>query len=54
MLFLLFELGTDRYALDARQIAEVLPLVAITQFPQMSPAVSGVFNYRGAPVRSST
>ena len=50
MLFLLFELGTDRYALDARQIAEVLPLVAITQFPQMPPAVSGVFNYRGAPV----
>ena len=50
MLFLLFELGADRYALDALQIAEVLPLVAIKHIPQAPPAVSGVFNYRGAPV----
>jgi len=50
MLFLLFELGTDRYALDALQIAEVLPLVAIKRIPRAPPAVSGVFNYRGAPV----
>ena len=27
MLFLLFQLGSDRYALDADQVAEVLPLV---------------------------
>lgn len=50
MLFLLFELGRDRYALDARQVAEVLPLVDITAVPQAPPAVAGVFNYRGAPV----
>lgn len=50
MLFLLFQLGKDRYALDASQIAEVLPLTRIKQIPQAPPEVAGVFNYRGAPV----
>jgi chemotaxis-related protein WspB len=50
MLFLLFELARDRYALDALQIAEVLPLVGITHLLQAPPAVAGIFNYRGAPV----
>jgi len=50
MLFLLFELGKDRYALDVRQIAEVLPLVGVKQIPQAPPVVTGLFNYRGAPV----
>jgi len=50
MLFLLFELGQDRYALQATRIAEVLPLVRIKQIPQAPPGVAGMFNYRGAPV----
>jgi chemotaxis-related protein WspB len=50
MLFLLLELGPDRYALDARQVAEVLPLVSITRLPQAPPSVAGILNYRGAPV----
>lgn len=50
MLFVLFQLGQNRYALDARQVAEVLPLVVVTQIPQAPAAVAGVFNYRGAPV----
>jgi chemotaxis-related protein WspB len=50
MLFLLLELGQDRYALDARQVAEVLPLVDITRLPQAPPSVAGILNYRGAPV----
>jgi chemotaxis-related protein WspB len=50
MLFLVFELGRDRYALDAGQVAEVLPLVGIKQIPQAPPAIAGIFNYRGAPV----
>jgi chemotaxis-related protein WspB len=50
MLLLLFQLGDDRYALDARQVAEVLPLVTITRIPHAPPGVAGVFNYRGAPV----
>ena len=50
MLFLIFELGKDRYALDARQIAEVLPLVGVKQIPRAPQAMTGLFNYRGAPV----
>jgi chemotaxis-related protein WspB len=50
MLFLVFELGKDRYALDVRQIAEVLPLVAFKQVPRAPQAMNGLFNYRGAPV----
>jgi chemotaxis-related protein WspB len=50
MLFLLFELGKDRYALDVRQIAEVLPLVAVKQVPRAPQAMVGLLNYRGAPV----
>lgn len=50
MLFLLFDLGVDRYALEAAQVAEVLPLVAIKEIPQAPAAVAGAFSYRGAPV----
>jgi chemotaxis-related protein WspB len=50
MLFLLFQLGQDRYLLDTGRVAEVLPLVDITQIPQAPPGVAGLFNYRGVPV----
>jgi chemotaxis-related protein WspB len=50
MLFLLFQIGQGRYALDARQIVEVLPLVSITSLPQAPVGVAGVFMYRGVLV----
>jgi chemotaxis-related protein WspB len=50
MLFLLFQLGKDHYALDAGQVAEVLPLVHIKRIPQTPRGVAGAVNYRGAPV----
>ena len=50
MLFLTFQLGVDRYALDAKRVAEVLPLVDIKQIPHAPAGVAGVFNYRGTPV----
>ena len=50
MLFLLFKLGKDRYALDVRQIAEVLPLVTVKQVPRAPHAMIGLLNYRGTPV----
>jgi chemotaxis-related protein WspB len=50
MLFLLFRVGRDRYALDARQIAEVLPMVAIKRIPLSPRGVAGVCNFRGVPV----
>jgi chemotaxis-related protein WspB len=50
MLFLVFALGHDRYALDVRQIEEVLPLVEVKQIPRAPQAISGLFAYRGALV----
>jgi chemotaxis-related protein WspB len=50
MLFLLFQLGEDRYALDTGRVVEVLPLVAITPIPKAPAGVAGLFNYHGAPV----
>ena len=50
MLFLQFQLGNDRYALDSSQVVEVLPLLGIKQIPQAPAGVVGAFNYRGRPV----
>lgn len=50
MLFLLFQLGKDRYALDVRQVVEVLPRVAVKAIPLAPASVSGAFNYRGTTV----
>lgn len=50
MLFLMFELGNNRYAIDVAEVAEVLPLVHVKEIPQAPAGVAGVFNYRGAPV----
>ena len=50
MLFLLFKLGKDRYALEARHVVEVVPLLALKRLPQAPPGVAGLFNYRGQPV----
>ena len=50
MLFILFEIGRDRYALSARSIIEVLPLMNLKRVPCAPVGVAGVFNYRGAPV----
>lgn len=50
MLFLLFQIGNDRYALEARQALEVLPLLSLKKIPQSPRGVAGIFNYRGRPV----
>lgn len=50
MLFVLFQLGNDRYALEARRIVEVVPLLALKQFPQSPKGVAGLFIFRGQPV----
>jgi chemotaxis-related protein WspB len=50
MLYLLFELGNDRYALEARHVAEVLPVVEFKGIPGAMRGVLGLFNYRGAPI----
>lgn len=50
MLFIVFQLGDHRYAFDASQVEEILPLVGIKPVPQAPGGVAGIFNYRGAPV----
>ena len=50
MLFLLFHAGEDRYAIDASQAIEVLPLLQWKRVPHSRPGLAGMFNYHGAPV----
>jgi len=50
MLFLVFQLGKDRYALEAGRVVEVVPLLALKRLPHAPKGVAGVFNYRGQPV----
>jgi chemotaxis-related protein WspB len=50
MLFVLFQLGHDRYALEAKRVVEIVPLLALKEFPQAPKGVAGVFIYRGQPV----
>lgn len=50
MLYVIFHLGEERYALPATHVAEVLPLVEIRRVPQAPRGVAGVFNRRGALV----
>ncbi|MFP6562645.1 chemotaxis protein CheW [Paraburkholderia sp. B3] len=50
MLFLLFELDGERYALDAREIAHVLPLAPVRPHPGTPPWIAGLIEHEGAPV----
>lgn len=50
MLFVLFHLGPERYALDAQRVVEVVPLLALKKVPQAPRGVAGMFLYRGRPV----
>ncbi|QWP76686.1 purine-binding chemotaxis protein CheW [Lysobacter sp. K5869] len=50
MLFLIFQLDAERYAIDAATVAAVLPRVEVRRLPQAHDAVVGVFDYRGEVV----
>lgn len=50
MLFLLFKIGGDRYAVEARCVVEVIPLLGLKKIPQAPKGVAGLFNFRGEPV----
>ena len=50
MLFLLFQIGNDRYALEAKHAIEVIPLLALKKIPHAPRGVAGIINYRGQPV----
>jgi chemotaxis-related protein WspB len=50
MLFLLFELDGERYALDSTQLIEVLPLVNLKPLSRAPRGIAGMFDYHGQPV----
>ena len=50
MLFLIFQLGADRYALEANRVLEVLPLLELKRLPHAPKGMAGLFNLRGRPV----
>jgi len=50
MLFLVFQLGPDRYALEASRVVEVVPLLELKRLPHAPKGVAGIFNYHGHPI----
>lgn len=50
MLTVLFQLDKDRYAVDARCIVEIVPLVEFKSVPHVPDFVAGMFNYHGTVV----
>ena len=50
MLFVLFQLGDDRYALDAGRVAAVLPWVRMTRIAHAPAGIAGLFDYHGTPL----
>lgn len=50
MLYLLFQLGKDRYALEANRVVEVVPLLPLKKIPGAPRGIAGLFVYRGQPV----
>ncbi|MEH2293651.1 chemotaxis protein CheW [Nostoc sp.] len=47
MLMLLLNIGNERYAIESRQVVEVIPLVVLKTLPHQPEYIAGVFNYRG-------
>ncbi|CAN5367129.1 chemotaxis protein CheW [soil metagenome] len=50
VLYLVVRLGADRYAIEAAQVVEVIPLVRLKALPGAPHGVAGVMNYRGEPI----
>lgn len=50
MLYLLLRMGDARYALEARRIVEVVPMVELKPLPHSAVYVAGLFDYRGVLV----
>jgi chemotaxis-related protein WspB len=49
-LFLLFNLGDERFAVSTELITEIIPLVELTSVPKTEPYICGLFNYRGETI----
>ncbi len=49
-LFLLFNLGDDRFAVTTELITEITPLVELTHVPKTESYICGLFKYRGETI----
>jgi len=47
MLYIMFAIGSDWYALDSCHVVEIVPRVELWQVPKAPSYVAGVFRYRG-------
>jgi len=47
MLFIIFRLGEDRYALNAQELVEILPLAQVKRLPHAPTGVAGMLDYHG-------
>ena len=50
MLFLVFHVSDQRFALEARVIEEITPLVELGKIPKVAHYVAGIFHYRGSMI----
>ncbi len=50
MLFLVFQVGADRYAIEAARVIEVIAMVDLRKIAGAPVGTAGEFVYRGAPV----
>ena len=50
MLFLLFQIGEARYALDTAAVLEIVPCVTLRPVLRAPAGVAGLLDYHGAPV----
>jgi len=50
MLFIVFRLGKERYAVDAAHVIEVIPRLPLRPPPGTPDFVAGIFNFRGKVV----
>jgi chemotaxis-related protein WspB len=50
MLYMLFSIVGDRYALPAKEIVEAIPVAALKKVPGAPAYLAGLLNYHGQPV----
>ena len=48
MLYIVFHIGAERYALESRSVVEVVPRVPLRALPKTPEYVLGILTYRGA------
>ncbi len=50
MLLLLFETGNGKFALDCREVVEIIPFVRLKKIPASPPYVAGIINFHSQAV----